>query len=175
MAEAVSLRDLIEAALDASIDKCARCKVCGNQVDAVLAVITGGPPGGPPELGQLLARADRLLELAGEMAGLSAQAQAWQISLTEAQPRLNDLAAEAGKMKALVQQAYDLGTRAPLTGADFTDGAYDGEESCGCGEPIAWFEGEWMHILSEELRGSGDHTAEPAGGFYIPDGMEEVE
>lgn len=60
-----------------------------------------------------------------------------------------------------------------LTGADFTEGAYDGEEECGCGEPITWFEGGWMHIISEDLRGTGDHTAEPAGGYYVPDGMGE--
>ena len=34
-----SLRDRIDAALQASVDRCARCQACGNQVDAVLAVV----------------------------------------------------------------------------------------------------------------------------------------
>lgn len=34
------LRDLIEAALDGSIDRCARCKTCDVQVDAVMYAIT---------------------------------------------------------------------------------------------------------------------------------------
>jgi hypothetical protein len=76
---------------------------------------------------------------------------------------------------ALVRMAYELGRRQPMTGADFTEGAYEGEESCGCGEPITFFEGGWMHIVSEKLRGTGDHYAEPAGGYYVPAGMGEDE
>jgi len=110
------LRTQVSDALDDSIDKCARCKVCDNQLDAVMKAVDSA-----------------------------------------------------------LRQAYAAGLSSPLTGADFTDGAYDGEEFCGCGEPITYFEGEWMHIVSEELRGTGDHTAEPAGGFYIPDGMREEE
>lgn len=34
-----SVRTRISEALDASTDRCARCKTCGNQVDAVMAVL----------------------------------------------------------------------------------------------------------------------------------------
>ena len=34
-----TLRARIAAALDASIDRCARCKTCDTQVDAVMAVL----------------------------------------------------------------------------------------------------------------------------------------
>jgi hypothetical protein len=37
------LRGRIETALHGSIDRCARCKVCSNQVDAVMALL-GYPP-----------------------------------------------------------------------------------------------------------------------------------
>jgi hypothetical protein len=36
--DAAGFRDLIEPALDASVDRCARCKVCEHQLDAVMAV-----------------------------------------------------------------------------------------------------------------------------------------
>ena len=39
----VRLRERIEAALDGSIDSCARCKVCDKQIDAVMAAIARGP------------------------------------------------------------------------------------------------------------------------------------
>ena len=39
MATPPSLRERIAAALDASIDRCARCKVCDAQIDAVMAVL----------------------------------------------------------------------------------------------------------------------------------------
>ena len=35
----MNLRERITAALDASIDSCVRCKTCGKQVDAVMAVV----------------------------------------------------------------------------------------------------------------------------------------
>jgi hypothetical protein len=35
----MNLRERITAALDASIDRCARCKTCGEQVDAVMTVV----------------------------------------------------------------------------------------------------------------------------------------
>lgn len=41
-----ALRDRINAALQDSIDRCARCKACDNQVDAVLAVVAPLFPAG---------------------------------------------------------------------------------------------------------------------------------
>lgn len=41
--EQASLRTRIDEALSASVDRCARCKVCEAQVDAVMAVL-GYPP-----------------------------------------------------------------------------------------------------------------------------------
>ncbi len=38
-------RERVTVALDASVDRCARCKVCDNQVDAVMAAILPLPPG----------------------------------------------------------------------------------------------------------------------------------
>ena len=35
----MNLRERITAALDTSIDRCARCKTCDNQVDSVMAVV----------------------------------------------------------------------------------------------------------------------------------------
>lgn len=40
------LRALIEAALGESIDRCARCKVCDVQVNAVMSVLAGIPEQG---------------------------------------------------------------------------------------------------------------------------------
>lgn len=41
--EEAELRALVDAALSASVDRCARCKVCDAQVDAVMAAL-GYPP-----------------------------------------------------------------------------------------------------------------------------------
>jgi len=49
----------------------------------------------------------------------------------------------------------------PLTGDQFTDGASAEEEYCGCGEPITWYDGEWLHIINPVLRGTDDHDARP--------------
>ena len=38
-ADLASLREHVTAALDRSIDRCARCKVCDNQIDAVMAAV----------------------------------------------------------------------------------------------------------------------------------------
>jgi hypothetical protein len=74
---------------------------------------------------------------------------------------------------ALLAVAEPLLTERPIRGEDITAGAGP-DEHCGCGEPITWFEGEWMHIFSEQLRGTGDHTAEPGGGYYEPGEGEDV-
>ena len=63
----------------------------------------------------------------------------------------------------------------PITGGDVTDGASEEEEYCGCGEPITWYEGEWLHIYTPELRGSDDHDAEPGDGYYVPEGYGDGE
>lgn len=96
------------------------------------------------------------------------------VDLMASQPAMPD-DGSLRRLGQIVRDAHELGRNEPLTGADFTDGAWDGEEDCGCGEPITFFEGEWMHIVSEELRGTGDHVAEPAAGYYVPDGMGEEE
>jgi hypothetical protein len=51
----------------------------------------------------------------------------------------------------------------PIVGANFTDGASEEEVYCGCGEPITFYDGEWMHIINPALRGTGDHDARPGG------------
>lgn len=43
---------------------------------------------------------------------------------------------------------------------EVTDGIEQHDE-CGCGEPIALWQGTWVHIYNEELRGSDDHEPEP--------------
>lgn len=55
-APAADLRDRIEAALNASMDRCARCKTCDVQVDAVMAVVAGAAPA-PAALRALLEEA----------------------------------------------------------------------------------------------------------------------
>lgn len=47
-----------------------------------------------------------------------------------------------------------------LRGGGFTDGAGP-DAMCGCGEPITFYEGEWLHVINPRLRGSDDHDAEP--------------
>jgi acetone carboxylase gamma subunit len=32
---------------------------------------------------------------------------------------------------------------------------------CRCGEPIAEYHGDWLHVLNPELRGTHDHWTEP--------------
>lgn len=39
--------------------------------------------------------------------------------------------------------------------------------TCGCGEPIAEYDGDWFHVLNPELRGTGDHWAEPTPGTVL--------
>lgn len=56
----------------------------------------------------------------------------------------------------------------PLTGADVTDGASEEAETCSCGEPITFYDGEWLHIFNPALRGTDDHDAKPGSGYYEP-------
>lgn len=46
MPELDSLRERIAAALDASMDRCARCRTCDVQVDAVMALLAAERPDG---------------------------------------------------------------------------------------------------------------------------------
>jgi hypothetical protein len=46
------------------------------------------------------------------------------------------------------------------SGAELTAGAGP-DDTCGCGEPITMYEGEWLHIYNEDLRGTGDHDPHP--------------
>lgn len=55
------------------------------------------------------------------------------------------------------QAAYD---RAMQDSLDVTDGI-EAHDTCGCGEPIALYEGEWLHVYNERLRGTDDHDADP--------------
>lgn len=55
------------------------------------------------------------------------------------------------------QTAYDQAMRESL---DVTDGI-EAHDTCGCGEPIARYEGEWMHVYNPQLRGTDDHDATP--------------
>lgn len=34
---------------------------------------------------------------------------------------------------------------------------------CGCGQPIALHDGEWLHVYNPELTGADDHEARPEG------------
>jgi len=49
-----------------------------------------------------------------------------------------------------------------IHGCDVPDGAGP-DATCGCGEPITMYDGEWLHIFNPELRGTDDHDAEPDG------------
>jgi hypothetical protein len=39
--------------------------------------------------------------------------------------------------------------------------------ACGCGEPVAEYNGDWFHVLNPELRGTDDHWAEPMPGTVL--------
>ena len=69
-------------------------------------------------------------------------------------------------LRDAVNKAFELGRE--LHGGDFTAGAGP-DEICGCGEEITWYEGQWLHVANPELRGTGDHDAEPGGGYYKPE------
>lgn len=56
-----------------------------------------------------------------------------------------------------------------VRGEEVTEGAGP-DDQCGCGDPVTWYGGEWMHIYSEKLRGTDDHTAGPETGYYEPGG-----
>lgn len=77
-------------------------------------------------------------------------------------------AAAVAALRDIVDRAFLLGQE--LHGEDFTDGAGP-DETCGCGEDITWYDGEWMHIANPALRGTDDHQAEPDAGYYIPEGL----
>lgn len=64
------------------------------------------------------------------------------------------------QLAALVRQAYQLGQDETVSGDDLTEGAGP-DDTCSCGEPITMLDDEWMHIYSEELRGTGDHDPAP--------------
>jgi hypothetical protein len=65
---------------------------------------------------------------------------------------------QLGRFTALGEQAaYDRAMRDSL---DVTDGI-EAHDTCGCGEPIALYEGEWTHVYNDQLRGTGDHDAAP--------------
>jgi hypothetical protein len=53
--------------------------------------------------------------------------------------------------------AYDQALEDSL---DVTEGIEE-HGVCGCGEPIALYDGRWMHVYNDELRGTDDHTASP--------------
>ncbi|WP_329242826.1 hypothetical protein OG417_44805 [Actinoallomurus sp. NBC_01490] len=44
---------------------------------------------------------------------------------------------------------------------EVTDGI-QAHGTCGCGEPIAYYDGEWMHVYNDQLRGTGDHDPAPS-------------
>lgn len=75
--------------------------------------------------------------------------------LAENRPELTRL-----PLNQALQKAWDEGERQPVLGNDVTEGAGP-DATCGCGDPVTYYAGEWMHIYSEELRGTGDHNAEP--------------
>src|SRR3569833_285074 len=56
------------------------------------------------------------------------------------------------------QAAYDRATQESL---EVTDGI-EAHDTCGCGEPIAYHDGEWMHVYNDQLRGTGDHDPAPS-------------
>lgn len=64
----------------------------------------------------------------------------------------------------LVEAGYEiLDPNAPPEtpkGEDLTAGAGP-DDTCGCGEPITMYDGEWLHIYNEDLRGTGDHEPKP--------------
>lgn len=62
-------------------------------------------------------------------------------------------------MAALERAGYEI-TDGSISGADLTEGAGP-DDTCGCGEPITLYEGEWLHIFNPELRGTDDHEASP--------------
>jgi hypothetical protein len=43
---------------------------------------------------------------------------------------------------------------------DVTEGI-QAHGTCGCGEPIALWEGSWFHVYNEQLRGTDDHDPDP--------------
>jgi hypothetical protein len=55
------------------------------------------------------------------------------------------------------QASYD---RAMDDSLEVTDGieAYD---VCGCGDPIALYDGQWTHVYNDRLRGTDDHVPAP--------------
>lgn len=89
----------------------------------------------------------------------------WAIAASTGTADGDRLAAAGGALylaaEHLVGELEELGFPGELTGAQFTEGASADPEYCGCGEPITLYEGQWMHIISEELRGTGDHEASP--------------
>lgn len=74
------------------------------------------------------------------------------------------------ELRDIVGQAHQLGQK--LRGEEFTEGAGP-DETCGCGEEITWYDGEWLHIANPALRGTDDHNAEPADGYYDPEDEED--
>lgn len=59
-----------------------------------------------------------------------------------------------------VASAEDL----EVLGSDVTDGAGP-DSTCGCGEPVTYYDGVWMHVFNPELRGTDDHDAHPDDDF----------
>jgi hypothetical protein len=43
---------------------------------------------------------------------------------------------------------------------DIVDGQ-DGEDVCGCGDPVVRYEDEWFHVYNPRLTGTDDHDARP--------------
>ena len=68
-----------------------------------------------------------------------------------------------GKARLLAADVRALAEEEPLrmVGSEFTAGASDEPEWCGCGEPITEYDGEWLHIINPVLRGTDDHDAHP--------------
>jgi hypothetical protein len=55
------------------------------------------------------------------------------------------------------QAAHD---RAMEESLQVTDGI-DDIDTCGCGDPIALYDGEWCHVYNDRLRGTDDHDPVP--------------
>ena len=124
-----------------------------------------------PHGGQYYVFTDLRLPNGGEMR-LTSLARPWDHIVPEAetgiQAALTILRAVAADSNVLLDQlrrflgpheqaAYQQACSDTL---DVTDGIEQHDE-CGCGEPIALWQGTWFHIYNEDLRGSDDHEPEP--------------
>jgi hypothetical protein len=73
------------------------------------------------------------------------------------------LAEQFALLDQLLRQGGEPPADWPLSPAEdpYADHAGPGNDTCGCGEPITWYEDSWHHLYNPELRGTDDHDAAP--------------